>query len=227
MKLNFALLGSYIIAGLVIGSLIVFIGPRLVAYRLLEPDEKPPLKVLIPLIGVWLSNWRVTRTIVIELGVACIFLGLALRYGSSVKLPIAATYCTILVTVAYIDVDYRLVLNRLSYPGIVIALAASWWWPAIGVRGAGLGALVALLFFGGLQIVGRGALGTGDTKLAVMIGAMRGFPGGLSALILGIILGGVGTAFYLFILRRRRRDYIPYAPYLSAGAVLTFFLISP
>lgn len=213
--------------GLAAGSLAVYVSPRLAAYRLNEPPEFEPAVVLIPLAGALLAGRRAVRVIGFELVCAVTFAGLSLHEPRGWDLALSAFYSILLLTIAYIDLDYRLVLNRLSYPGIVIALAASPFWRGLGIESALIGAVVGLLFFGVLQFLGRGALGTGDTKLAVLIGAMRGFPTTLSALLLGILLGGLAAIVFLVILRRGRKSYIAYAPYLSVGGVLSFFLLSP
>jgi leader peptidase (prepilin peptidase)/N-methyltransferase len=215
------------LAGVLAGTLIVYLAPRLVAYRLEAPPPAPDARALVPLAGGFVVGRRPYRTGFFELGMGAVFAGLAAHYGWNVRLPLAAAYCCVLAAIAYIDLDHRLVLNRLSYPGIALALGASVLWPGFGLVSAALGAAVALLVFGILEIIGRGALGTGDTKLAVMIGAMRGLPGGLSALMLGVMIGGLAAVFLMVVLRQGRKSYMAYAPYLAAGAMLSFFLTAP
>ena len=77
-----------------------------------------------------------------------------------------------------------------------------------------------------IDLLGRGALGAGDTKLALLIGAMAGMPGVFNALFFGVALGGLGALFYLTVLRRGRKEFMPYGPYLAAGAIIFFFLAS-
>ncbi|MGH2444345.1 MAG: prepilin peptidase [Chloroflexota bacterium] len=215
------------VLGLIAGSLIVFAAPRLVAHRLAERPPFPPFMILLPVAGVVTQGWHLRKSLTVEIVTAALFAGLAIHYGWSIRLTLGAVYTALLVTIAYIDVDYRLVLNLLSYPGIVIGLLGSLVWPDIGLLTSVSGALVGLVIFGLLQVFGRGALGMGDTKLAILIGAMRGISGGLNALGLGIVLGGVGAVFFLLVLRKGRKEYMAYAPYLAAGAILSFFLVAP
>jgi leader peptidase (prepilin peptidase)/N-methyltransferase len=215
------------IAGLIVGSAIVVAAPLLVAHRLQEPPPRAPLLALVPLAGALIARWRPIRATITELVTAGVFAGLARFYGQSDKLVLAAAYTTLLIAIAYIDLDHRLVLNRLSYPGILLAFATSWLWPDFSVLDAVLGAVTGLVIFGILQVLGRGALGMGDTKLAIFIGALFGLPAVLNALLLGMLLGGLGALFSLIIVRRGRKEYIAYAPYLSAGAILAFFFVKP
>lgn len=214
-------------AGLILACVIVFVAPRLVAYRLEEGYSLPGLKALVPFAGPYLADLDPVRTLILEIGLPVVFVGLSLHYGPSVELSLAALYTALLAAIAHIDLEFRLVLNRLTYPGFFVALAGAPIWPGIGLQSAAAGAAIGLVAFGVLQIVGRGALGTGDTKLAVLIGAMRGFPGVLSALFYGILLGGLAALFLLVALRRGRKSFFAYAPYLALGAVLSFFLVSP
>jgi leader peptidase (prepilin peptidase)/N-methyltransferase len=214
-------------AGLISGALIAFIAPRLVAYRLETPPDFPSPLLIIPLAGPWLARVPPWRPLILEIAAAGLLAGLAAHFGGSVKLLIASVYAVLLLTIAYIDIDHRLVLNRLTYPGTILAVLLSIFWtsfsPYFHPLNALLGAIVGLAIFGVLQLIGRGALGTGDTKLAVVIGAMVGFPNVLSALLLGVVLGGLGALFFLAILRRGRKTYMAYAPYLAIGTVLYFF----
>jgi leader peptidase (prepilin peptidase) / N-methyltransferase len=214
--------------GLVVGSAIVFAAPRLVAYRIGERIPFPPVTVLVPLIGVWVARWRVLYSVAVEIACAGTFAALALRYGDDRRLLIAAGYSTLLIIIAYIDIDHRLVLNRLSYPGIVLALIGSIFWPKLGLVSALLGAGTGLAIFLVLQLLARGGMGIGDMKLALLIGAMRGFPSGVfNALLIGTVLGGLGGAFALIVLKRGRKSSLAYGPYLVAGGIISFFVSSP
>lgn len=196
------------------------------AYRLPEPVPFPSARVLIPIVGVWKERWRLVSSLIVEIVTAALFVGLALQFGQSIELLISAAYTALFVTVGYIDVDHRLVLNRLSYPAAILAVPASMAWPGFGWQRCLLGAIAGGLIFVVLQFIGRGALGTGDTKLAVVIGAVHGFPDVFGTLFYGMALGGVGALLAWLVFRRGRKSYIAYAPYLAAGAILAFFTSS-
>jgi leader peptidase (prepilin peptidase)/N-methyltransferase len=213
------------IAGLVAASALVFAAPRLVAYRLDESPSLPSAALLVPLAGGWLAGWRPLRTLGFEVALAGIWVALSVHFGAHRQLLIAAAFAALLMLISLIDLEHRLVLNRLSYPGFVLSLALAALWPGVGILSAALGAAVGLAIFLALQVIGRGRMGSGDTKLAAVIGAMTGFPGVLHALFLGIVLGGLGAVIYLVALRQGRRSYMPYGPYLAAGAIIAFFLV--
>jgi prepilin signal peptidase PulO-like enzyme (type II secretory pathway) len=53
---------------------------------------------------------------------------------------------------------------------------------------------------------------------------MRGFPGVINSLLLGVTIGGVAALVLLVVMRKGRKYRFAYAPYLAAGAVLSLFL---
>jgi prepilin signal peptidase PulO-like enzyme (type II secretory pathway) len=214
------------VIGLFAGAAVAYLAPLLARTRVPEA-RVAPLGVLVPLAGPLIWDWRPLRTIGLELLTAGLLAGLYLHYGADRRLLLAAACTVLLLLIASIDMEHRLVLNWLSLPGTVAVLAVSPLWPGLGIESAVLGAAIGFLLFLVFQIIGRGALGAGDTKLALLIGAMRGLPGVFNALFFGVVLGGVGALVYLIVLRRGRKEYMPYGPYLAAGAILAFFLTSP
>ena len=68
--------------------------------------------------------------------------------------------------------------------------------------------------------LGRTGLGGGDIKLAGLIGATLGAGGGLVAAFVGIMLGGVVAAGLLVTGQRRFGEYLPFGPFLAAGAIV-------
>jgi leader peptidase (prepilin peptidase)/N-methyltransferase len=215
------------LVGLLVGSLIAFLAPRLVAYRLEQPPPPPGPTLLVPLLGArFVASDRV-RPVALEVAAAGVFAALAAHFGDRRQLLLAGLYSAVLLAIGYVDIQHRLVLNRLSYPGVVLGVAGAALWPGLSIPDALLGAAVGLLLFGALLIIGRGALGVGDVKLAIVIGAMRGYPGVFTALLLGVLLGGAAALFFLLVLRRGRKEYLAYAPYLAAGGILSFLVPSP
>jgi len=161
-----------------------------------------------------------------------------------IVLPMLAVPSAPLQADTAFSVAHSLFQGRFWSSSVVPALRAgfgSWWWavvgaavlgpllgsllwPGIGLVSALLGAVVGLAIFLVLQVLGRGSLGVGDMKLALLIGAMRGFPDVFNALLLGTLLGGLAAAFLLIVMRKGRKASIAYGPYLAAGAILSFFV---
>jgi prepilin signal peptidase PulO-like enzyme (type II secretory pathway) len=160
-------------------------------------------------------------------------IGLAVAYGylwivlaPSIKLVLYLTYSTIFALILITDLEHRLILNVVMYPAILLAIVAGFltpdmtWWSALA------GGAIAFVFFLGAALVGNaffgsGALGGGDVKLAAFVGLITGFPLVIEALVLALLIGA-GISLILLVARvRGLRDYIPYGPFLIAGAILT------
>lgn len=142
--------------------------------------------------------------------------------GSSRPAGVAALAVTaLLLCSALVDFRARRIPNSLSLALLVCAavqvvlLEQPW---ALAV----LGLLAAGGMFWLLYLVGRGALGMGDVKLAAAIGALLGFPAALYGLLLGMILAGLAAAFLLLSGRAGRKDPMAYGPYLALGAWLVY-----
>jgi prepilin peptidase CpaA len=110
--------------------------------------------------------------------------------GASWLPPLTTGAFVALVCIAgWSDIRTRRIPNVLTLSGLIVALvlrAVEGVSPlAHGLAGAGVGLLIALPFFA------AGALGGGDTKLLVAIGAFMGEGKLVGALLLIAVLGGI------------------------------------
>lgn len=162
----------------------------------------------------------------LELGTALAFSALALRWQPGLGLAVHLAYAALLLTILAIDLRHREVYLILGYGGVVAALALAPIGLSGGIGNAALGGAVGALVFGLLYLLGRllyrggEPLGTGDVTIAALLGAMAGFPGVLTALVLGIFAGGIGAVFVLLRSRDRQR-LMPYGPALCLGGLVT------
>ena len=160
------------------------------------------------------------RALGLELALAAIWAFGWHLLGPSPRLWLFSLHTAVFALVFVVDLEHRLVLNRVVVAGALLALSGSLVWqvphPLHGVLGGALGFLILLA----IALVKPGAMGMGDVKLAGLIGLVVGYPGVLPALAVGIITGGVGAAVLLLTGRARRGSYLPYAPFLVTGAVV-------
>lgn len=164
----------------------------------------------------------------LELSTALLFSGAFLVY-ESVWIGVAIAFLLMLMpAVAAIDIEHRIIPNRLMYPALVafpVYLTLAW---LIGAPVDLARMLIGFASFGGalfvVAFVSRG-MGMGDVKLASLIGLVLGSLGlryvGVAAGA-AIVLGGVG-AIVALIVGRGRKAAIPFGPYLAAGAVISAF----
>ena len=147
-------------------------------------------------------------------------------------------YSSLLLLIAVIDLETRLIPHVLIYPAILLALLASPLDPRLTWQRAVVGGVTGFLFFALLawltgllfrlifRLTGKAAggpasalagFGGGDVNLAAFIGCIVGFPGVLTGLAAGILLGGVVSLLLLLTGRGPRGTFIPYGPFLCAG----------
>lgn len=162
----------------------------------------------------------------VELGLAFLFGFLYWRYGLTVRFVFFALYTAIFVLIAVTDIERRLILNVVTLPAMALAIVGSFFTGPISWKSALLGGVVAYVILMaivllGNWLVGPGAMGGGDIKLAAFIGLVTGFPLVLEALLLGILIGGVVSLLLLLMRLRSLRDPIPYGPFLLLGGWVT------
>jgi leader peptidase (prepilin peptidase)/N-methyltransferase len=168
--------------------------------------------------------WQVFQTncSYVHLGVELMtpaFWGYLWIYRPSNLALLAASYY-FFVLIALIDLKYRLILNITTYPAIVFILGIRLLLHETSLN-IWMGGIFAFFIFFLTALLKPGTLGGGDIKLATAIGFMLGFPEVLWALMIAAWAGGIG-AVYLLVTGsdRTSRIYIPYAPFLSAGALI-------
>jgi len=122
------------------------------------------------------------------------------------------------------DLDQRLLPNVLTLPVIPVALlyAASGRNPLVGpdlvLAIAGAVLIPAVLYLPSIPF-GAGAFGLGDVFLLCGVGLMVGGERALGGVFVGLISAGVVLAILLAAKRIGRRTYVPFGPFLIAGAL--------
>lgn len=151
-----------------------------------------------------------------------LFALLAWRYDASLRLPLAALYAALFLLIAVIDLEHRLVLNRMLLPAMLLAPLAGLLW-GLSLESMALGTLVLFGFFLLSALLSRGGVAGGDVKLALLLGLLTGFPGAVTALFYTALIAGVTSGGLLLARKRGRKDYIPFAPFMVAGAALALW----
>ena len=160
----------------------------------------------------------------LEAATIVLFLAAWLRFGvAPALLAIAWLTITYLLVVLVVDLEHRRVLNVMLIPAVPAVLLLSFVPGMPGLLSALLGGAAGLGLFLLIAIVGRGALGAGDVKLAGLIGLITGYPDVLRALIYGMLLGGIAGLLLIAARKATRKSYMAYAPYLALGALIVLF----
>jgi leader peptidase (prepilin peptidase)/N-methyltransferase len=175
---------------------------------------------------------RAVRRPLPELVTAALFVLVVVGWGVSWQVPAFLLLAGAGVLLAVIDLQHRLLPNRVVLPTLVagavlllVPAATEDAWSAL-LRAA-LGAALLFAAFLVLAVVSPSGLGMGDVKLAAVLGLFLGWLG-WGVVLLGAVAGFVVqavVALVLLALRRVRRDAdLPFGPAMLAGAALAIAL---
>jgi leader peptidase (prepilin peptidase)/N-methyltransferase len=157
----------------------------------------------------------------VELVTALLLAGCVLEFGLSAEAAVAAFFCAVLVAVSAIDIEHRIIPNRIVVPATGLVLLAN---TAIHPSPQWiLGALGAFAFLLAAALVHPKGMGMGDVKLAALMGAALGKTVGV-ALMAGMLAAMIPS---LLLLGRHglkaRKMKIPFGPFLAVGGVVGLF----
>ncbi len=164
---------------------------------------------------------------IVELGSAALAVAVVVSVHSTRSRTLGLTLVAVLVPIALIDLDHRIIPNRITLPAAGVALAIGL---ALGPSGvpeqlvAGAGAGAFLLAF--VLAYPRG-MGLGDVKLAAVLGLFLGRSVGVAILVAvfaGSIAGGIVIA--RVGVERGRKTAIPFGPFLALGGAVAL-LVGP
>ena len=166
--------------------------------------------------------WQVYGPVVLS---AILFAAFALKVSPLPLLALRSLFVLVLVQVIFFDFEHRLILDRVMFPSMVLALVVSLfarpWWAGLAT-GIGAWLLFLLIAVVGAAIFKAEALGFGDVKLALFMGLLLGPLPTVQALFYGVFLAGVASVA-IIVWRRSMKGTIAYGPYLAAGALITLF----
>ena len=159
------------------------------------------------------------------LAVATAFIGASLlRFGLGPEGILGAYFSCVLVVLSAIDLEQRILPNRIVVPSTIVVLAGrialepgrTWEWVLAG--------FAAFVFLYVIALVYPGGLGLGDVKLAALLGV------GLGAAVLpAFVIGMTAAALYGIALLLRdgaaaRKTTIAYGPFLAFGALVALLV---
>jgi leader peptidase (prepilin peptidase)/N-methyltransferase len=127
----------------------------------------------------------------------------------------------LLVVLTATDLDQRRLPHLVLDPLIVLAVAFVPFNPAVDPLAALIGAGVAVAFLGVLGLVIRNGVALGDLYLIAPLGLLLGWPAIFVAIFVAALLSAVTSVALLASRRVSMKSYIPFGPFLVAGAVIT------
>jgi leader peptidase (prepilin peptidase) / N-methyltransferase len=147
---------------------------------------------------------------------ACVF-----TFGVSWEAAIASFVCSALVAVSAIDLEHRIIPNRIVVPATAVVLVANTLrdpspeWAIAGAAAFAFLLLTALIYPAGM--------GMGDVKLAAFMGVALGKSVAV-ALMAGMVVAMIPSVVLLARHGQRARKMgIPFGPFLAVGSVIALF----
>jgi len=168
-----------------------------------------------------------------ELATGVLFALAVVKFQVTVTAAVYAAFFWALVVLTVIDLEHKLLPNRIVYPtfvagwaGLVIAALVDG--DTERLRSAALGAVIFGGFFFVVAFIYPPGMGMGDVKLAFVLGTFVGYAGGVGAVLTGMfasfLLGGVIGILAMRVSGKGRKTKIPFGPFLALGSVIAVFL---
>ena len=168
-----------------------------------------------------------------ELATAVLFALSVVKFEVSVTAAVYAGFFWALVVLTVIDLEHKLLPNRIVYPTFIagwagLVAAALIDGDTERLRSAAIGAVVFGGFLFAVAFIYPAGMGGGDVKLAFVLGSFVGYAGGVGAVLAGMflsfLLGGAIGIVAIRLSGAGRKTQIPFGPFLALGSVIAIFL---
>jgi leader peptidase (prepilin peptidase) / N-methyltransferase len=163
----------------------------------------------------------------VEFATGVLFAAVGARFATSWALPAYLVLAGALIAISAIDLEHYIIPNRIVYPvGFMVvplfALAAllSHNWHAFERALLGGLACFAVLFV--IHMISPGGMGFGDVRLCFLLGlalGWLGWPEVYFGLLAGFLYGSVIGVTLIALRLRKRKQHLPFGPFLAAGTM--------
>jgi leader peptidase (prepilin peptidase)/N-methyltransferase len=151
---------------------------------------------------------------------AALFAALTVKIGLHPRLVPALILTALVVVASVIDLNHRIIPNRINYPGALLVFATASFAEPHRLAEFAVGGLLCFLFLGLAWVVSPAGMGLGDVKMALMIGLGTGryafvalFAGFCASTALSAVLIARGG-------RKALKSSFPFGPFLAFGTVV-------
>jgi len=185
----------------------------------------------------------------VEALTAILFAAVTWKDGLSFALGFDLAFAAALVALIFIDAEHMILPNRITYPGMVFALIARLavpylvgpghfddlpqlllffpGWPmwAVSLAGAAFGALVGGGFLWAMgfmweKLRGIEAMGFGDVKMMLMVGAFLGWRLTILTILIGALTGSIAGIAVMYRRGRNLQMMLPFGIFLGIGSII-------
>jgi leader peptidase (prepilin peptidase) / N-methyltransferase len=189
----------------------------------------------------------------VEAITALLFAAVTWHDGLSFALGFDLAFVSAMVALIFIDAEHMILPNAITYPGVLFSLITravvpyldgpshfddlpqllSFFphWPlwAVSLLGAALGALVGagflwLMGFLWEKLRGIEAMGFGDVKMMLMVGAFLGWRLTFLTILLGALTGSIAGIAVMYRRGRNLQMMLPFGIFLGIGSIISLLL---
>lgn len=152
----------------------------------------------------------------------------AWRFGPEPQWLVASLLCSLLLSLALIDLDHFVLPDKITLPGVFAGLALQPWIARTdfldAILGALLGAGVLILIVNiWYWLREEEGMGLGDVNMLAMVGAFLGWQGAAVTLVAATVAGAVTGLLLIAFRRMGSRSRLPFGVFLALGAALALF----
>jgi leader peptidase (prepilin peptidase)/N-methyltransferase len=150
-----------------------------------------------------------------------VYLFVFIHYGLTLGLIAALAFISVLIPIVFIDLKHQIIPDKLNLVGAILGLLILSFNDVSlfsSVLGSVAGGLIMLL----IAIVSRGGMGGGDVKMMAMMGLFLGLKLTFLALFFSFVIGGLGSLLLILFGIKKRKDYIPFGPFLAIGGFAAY-----
>ncbi len=182
----------------------------------------------------------------VELMNALLWLALLLRFDVSPRAFVFLPAVSLLLVLFFTDLDHKLLPNKLTFPLAIAGLAlAPWnaaldlapgflgqggWLPRLASAGAGAALGYGIFFLLAMTwqfLFARDAMGGGDLKLMLGVGAFLGVAGVVMTIFLASVIGALLSLPNLLTGRWKMTRELPFGCFLAPAAIFLVFYGEP
>jgi len=163
----------------------------------------------------------------VELLNALVYLYLFNQFGWTYTTLAYSCLGSILIAIFFIDIDYQIIPDILTLPGIAVGLGLSLAPQGLGIVSAGIGAFVGggVLYL--VAILGdwafkKESMGGGDIKMAAMLGAFLGWQKVILVFFAAAVIGMIISLVLIYFSKKiRSTRMIPFGPFLAIASMIS------
>ena len=164
--------------------------------------------------------------VLVEVLTPAAFVVLYLHYSLSFFFFASALFTSALIVLCFIDYRHKILPDRITFPGIVLALVYSFFRRDLPILQALLGSAVGagflLVIYGGYYLVRKKeGLGLGDVTMMIMVGAYLGWVKTLLTLILASFVGAFVGILIIAVKKKDLQYMLPFGTFLAPAAYVS------